>query len=392
MISIHQFSRFCKEKIRLRERVEKLTDNRVRPQIKAGQIGWTMLYMPALRFKSLLQVDQRARRGAFKQLVGSSRKLVGSDTTFQRVLKQMALKPIRALGKALYRQIVNRGINKVESCKGKRVRVGIVDGSGFGHYFASVVMIAGKRNYPLDAEVYEKHGKELIASRKLLGRVTKQLGKGWCDITLADGLYMTKEDFRRSKEEYGCDLLVKTKEKTLEVVADAKGLLFSSGYGVEVSKGTDTLRNVVYEIRALGGFEWEGLSYPLKVAWIREEKLKPKKGEEPVEEFFVITTREDLSCKEMRELAHTRWRIENEVFKRLNSLVKSKRVYTHSSHTLSVLLLLWLIGLTLLEMFLDGIDASEYRRLFGKVRLTFGLILDELQFSLREPVLNALSP
>jgi len=137
--------------------------------------------------------------------------------------------------------------------------------------------------------------------------------------------------------------------------------------------------------KALAGLEWDGLSYPLKVAWVREEKLKPRPDENPIEEFYVITTRLDLSAEEMRQIAHYRWQIENNVFKRLNSLIKSKNVHTHNFSTFNILLHLWVMGLCLLQIFnIAYIKDKQWTQ--DKVRKTWKLFLKRIELSLLDEV------
>lgn len=385
------FKNFC-QKLNMNIYFEKFQDNRIRPQIPARDIAKTVVYMLPLMLKSLLQVDQWARRPSLRNLIESRRFMVCSDSTLQRVLPNFELEPLYDTLATLYQHILSSGLGETKFPTQKKLRIAVVDGSGFGHMFASVVILAGKSAFPLDSQVFSKSGKELLYSREVLSRLTGKLGSSFCDILVGDGAYANRKDFRLCKEEYGCDLLVKSSEETLEVIQDAKGLLHSISSDIEVAKGIDTQRNVLYEARALQDFEWEKLPYSLKVCWVKEEKLKTAPGEEPVEEFYVITTRLDLTPEEMRSIAHSRWEIENNLFKKLNSLIKSKKVYTHNVSTLNTLLLLWLIGLNLLELFIHSLKKVNWQSLYGRVRITLKFILDELHIGLVELAPQGLSP
>jgi len=300
-------------------------------------------------------------------------------------MRQLPCDVFSGVIKKIYQQILGLGLSRISLGAEKQFRIGIVDGSGFGKQYASVVMIAGARNFPLTAEVYVKYGKELSASRRALGRVTKLLGSGWCEILLGDELYGTREDFRRCREEYGCDLLVKAGEERLTIIlSDAKGLIFgclSDESGVEKVSGVDRNRCCEYEVRKVEGITWEGLAYPLAIAWVRETYLKPRPNKPDIEIFWVITTKQGLSCNDMRDLAHRRWQIENGFFKKLSFLVKSKKVYTHNASCLRSLLQMWIIGFCLFEAFLDEISEDDLRQMYGKVRITLGLMLEELRLS-----------
>jgi len=380
-----KFQRFYEDELQMRGYFENFQDNaRTNPQIPASHIGRSIIYMPSLRLESILELDQRARFAYFRNLIGSKRPMVTSDSTVQRGLPEFDLESIYTIEKVLYHRVVKQGLGKLQVNGQKKLKVAIVDGSGFGHYFSSVVSLGA---FPLSSNPYKTKGKELPASRNLLSRLTKHLGKSWCDILVGDGLYMTRQDFREAKEKYGCDLLVKTSEESLDVVKDAKGLFCGNLHipKMETAQGIDSAGKVSYKIKALAGFEWDGLSYPLKVAWVREEKLKPRPDENPIEEFYVITTKEDLSAEEMRQIAHYRWQIENNVFKRLNSLIKSKNVHTHNFSTFNILLHLWVMGLCLLQIFnIAYIKDKQWTQ--DKVRKTWKLFLKRIELSLLDEV------
>jgi hypothetical protein len=380
------FHKFYENELKMKIYFDNFRDNRIKPEIPASHIAESIIYMPALESQSLLQVDQWARLPVFRNLIGTDRPMVASDTTLQRVLPNLELKPIYATVKALYNQIVSTGLSKYQLSSGDKLKIAAVDGSGFGHHFASVVALVGKDVFPLDAHVFEQHGKELPSSRAVLSRLTNNLGKSWCDIFVYDGLCLNKKDFKLAKEKYGCDLVVKSSEESSQLLQDAKACLIVNNPDIEIATGVDTKRNLKYEVRAIKEFRWKGLEYPLKIAWVKEEKINPNPKENPIEEFYVVTTRQDLTPTELREIAHSRWEIENNVFKQLNSLIKSKYVHTHDTSTFIRLLLLWLIGFSLLKIFLLDFEKLNWNIYAGKVRITWKFLLQHLQWSLFLPL------
>ncbi len=305
--------------------------------------------------KSLLRVDQIARTEGFKKWHKSERKMVVSDSTIERSLKGFALLPVRSMLKEIYWKLRDEKTLETKLQSGRKMIVGITDGSGFGKFFGCVLAIPGKINMAVDVEIYSR-GKELEASRSVLSRAGKRLGKGFVDIIVGDGLYITKENIEQCKEELGCDVLIKTGEERLLIIEDARDLFFGRNAhrhdNIERTEGIDYERSVKYKITACGSFQWQDIAYTLKVACVEEEKLKPKPGESKTETFWVVTTNESLTGEEMRELAHLRWQIENNVFRRLNGLVRSKRCYTHNQHVREALLLIWFVGFSLFGYYL----------------------------------------
>ncbi len=362
---------------------ENLCDNRTHPQIPAEHIAKSIIYMPPLNLQSMLAVDQYARIERFRDIIGSKRPIALSDTTLQRVLPKLELEPIHRIQQFTYSQIVKRGLSKFQLPTGKKLRIGVADGSGFGHDFASVVAIIGNEGiYPLHAHAFKKHGKELPSSRAAISHLTKILSKSWCDVLVYDGLDLVKKDFSLAKEKHGFDLVVKTSEVSSRLIQDASSFLFSNNPDVVSDTGIDTYRKVKFDIKVIRGFIWKGLDYPLSIAAVTEVKLNPKPGEPTSEVFYVVTTKQDLTPDEMRIIAHARWEVENNVFKRLNSLIKSKSVHSHNFSTLIVLLLLWLIGLSLLQMFILVLKKLDWCSCYGKVRFTLNFLLKHLEWSL----------
>ena len=67
----------------------------------------------------------------------------------------------------------------------------------------------------------------------------------------------------------------------------------------------------------------------------------------------------------MRELAHARWAIENNGFKRTNAAVGSKRAYLKDAAAKEALLLLWGIGLALHAAFGPWLEGQAAWRDWG---------------------------
>lgn len=336
---------------------EAMRDARMRPHIPAGTIAQAVVEMVPRRQSSLLEVDQNGRLAEVKRWFGSSREMVVSDTTLSRSLARFALEPVREVLWQIAAWTVKRERMHVELPSGREVRIATVDGSQWGDFPGCVLTLIGTRvDIVAGYAMSPGRGHELETSRELLREAVERLGRGFVDLVVADGLYVTKHDFQAARDER-YHLVVKTSEETLSVVKDARGLFFGEGQehadGVERVCALDRKRMMCYEITAAPGFEWQGLT--LKVAHVRERSLKPKKGHPDITEFWVITTDEQLSAEDMRELAHLRWNIENRTFRRLNHLVESKRRITANPHVREALLGLWFIGLNLFGLFLAWI-------------------------------------
>lgn len=350
MINIGKFKQILEENFPIKKWERKLHDKRKRPIIPAGTIFKLAREMVFLGQRSLLSVDEFGKKGWALKWHKSKRKDVASDTTMERSLEGFEIEELREILRESYECLGNMGGSYKILPSGKRMKVGIVDGSDFGGFRSVVFTIGGLVNSPLDLEPYSM-GKELNSTKILLSRVKTRFGRGCVDIILEDGLHLTKDNILQCKTELGTEVLLKTKEENLSIIQDARGLFFRGEAeiddGIERVEGIDTTRMVEYRITACAGFRWQDIPFEFKVAHVFERKIKPIKGRPDVEEFWVVTTDTSLSAEDIRELAHFRWEIENNTFKRLNFLVGSKRSYIRNANVKKVLLLIWFIGLIL---------------------------------------------
>lgn len=389
-MNIGQFNEFCNEKFGLQDREQKIRDQRKRPVIPARTVIKSIREMPVLGQTSLLAVDQYARSPeALKWHQSQKEDMVVSDTTLARVLEGVDREPVVEMPYEVVRQLEQEGYWNWKLSTGRKIRAaGIMDGSCFGGFWASVLVLTGKSEVVVDLEPYRSRGDELPASRRVLRRATEKLSKEFFDLILADGLYPTREDFRLYREELGSDLLVKTQEEGLGVIQDARSLFFTRQgkvrQGMKWVEGLDSARQIEYEVVWAEGFEWQGLEYPMTAAWVREKYFKPMKGRPEVVEFWVLTTFQGLTGEELRELAHGRWRIENGVFKRLNALVRSKHYANHSPKVEEMLLRLWMLGLTLLGAYLFQQGLNLIHETWKTMKVTWRWITERMRLSLYE--------
>jgi len=350
---------FCNRTFQLEHWEAMARDTRKRPQVAASVIMRAVMEMVFFGQKSLLALDQFARTHAARRWHGSRRGLVVSDTTLQRSLAGTDLGGLRRALRHCWKVLERQGKLGARLPSGRRMRVGILDSSDFGGHDGCVFALSGLVDAPVDVQMHPR-GNELAAAEMLLARLSRTMGRGAADIVVADALYMSASHIRQCAEQLGVHPLLKTREENLAIIQDARGLFemqAEGSDGIERLEGIDRPRGTRYRIKAAGGFRWQGMPYEFKVAWVREERLKAGSDQDSRQDFWVITTDGTLSARDMRELAHRRWRIENNVFKRLNALVGSKRCQTHDGHVKESLLLIWFLGLLMLDCWLASGEA-----------------------------------
>lgn len=359
-------------------------------EIPTSTIFRALTFQPATFNRSLLNVDQWGRTEQARAVLGSNRRMVASDSTMERSLQTWNQDGIRMTLRSAAMQMRNEGRLKLYLSSGRVFRPGVVDGSAFGgHWGSALVFIGTEITCGIDVEPYAKRGKERAASRILLDRTAAALGKGCISHVLYDGLLAVRRDFSHALS-MGIHLVVKTPDERLhpirwakELFAKAKRQADREELGVRVTTGTDAVRNVEFEVWSVSGVKWPGLAPLLNVALVRETHLKGR-FKNKTEVFWVLTTDLGLLPSELRELAHLRWRIENNQFKELNELVASKRAYLKNTAAKLALLLIWFLGWTIFQAFrlLDAVQRSlrgakvtkrflQMLILFGEIPLLF---------------------
>jgi len=373
---IPSFKSYSSQTFDLDYRAGTVKDGRENPDISASTVLQAIFLMGIMGLGSLLRLDQELRTELGLSWFGEREPL--SDTTMSRSAESMDISMIRTHLYSIYIIAKEAGNSKVELRNG-RIKIGIVDGSGFGDRLASCLEIMGPVSVMVDLEEITKKGKELPASRRLLRRSREILGEGFVDLLLGDGLYFNAPFFNLCLDELGTDALVKTDEIRREVIQDAM-LLFQSGEyseDIEYVTGFDIERQVAYEIKKCSGFSMNGVEKELTIAWITEEDVN---GE--TEEFWAVTTADYLTAEEMRELAHIRWDIENNGFKELNQKIKTKHLYSHNENAWEAILLILFIAFNLLELFVF-LYRNGILSLYPQMKETRQFIIDRIRLRIR---------
>lgn len=380
-INLKEFYRFSQRQHKINRYAQRMRDGRKQPQVTAGLIFLVLVHMVAWGQRHFLQMDQLARKKAARRFFRSPRRMVCSDSTIARSLAGWEIKPVRQMLGDLYE---SQPIQQMQVKVGqRRLRLAAIDGSQMGHFQASGCLILGRAaDLFVDAEPIEKQGKELAASQRLLNRLARRFGQGFVDLLLLDGLYLA-QGFIRAALKVKIDVAIKTDEEGVLILQQANALfdhrqIFT---GVEYVEGFDVQRQCSYQVWASGGFFHTGVPVPLRVARVQEYYPKNKPGEQH-RLFYVVTTRQDLSALEMREVGHFRWQVENNGFRALNTLAHTKRVFTHEAHSFLAALLIFFVAFNLIHLFAGQLDPHWLRQEHGGVKVTIPWVCSQLFQSL----------
>jgi hypothetical protein len=364
---------------------------RKRPEIPIARVFKLVVGRLALQKRSFHQIDLFAREKGAKKWLGCGRAMVASDATLWRVLPLMNRRELRNCAHEAYRLLREQGHGRLELPSDRRIRAAAVDGTWWGGRCASAVERVGDASVMLDFETAPGKGHELATSEKILRRVFypfRDFEGGLADIVLSDGAYITQNMLRLCRDELRTHLLVEAKElDTLLTLKDAEAIFNAVGApdrGIEHERGNDLEGNLSCEIWAASGLEHEGFDGELKVARVR---TRPLKGAEPADTFWIVTTDSTLTAKDMRELAHRRWAIENDGFRVLNGAMNSKHVRTrgkNTEETFEVLMLMMLPSFMRVVSFHAQLDSENIWKRLRLRRMTLRQLADIWRMSLYE--------
>jgi len=159
----------------------------------------------------------------------------------------------------------------------------------------------------------------------------------------------------------GAQLLFKFRNADLRVVTKDAENLFRHFGGDEEARGWDRSRQCRWTVRKtvdrFGG-------YPVQVIHLKE--YYPKRKRQRTESCWIVTTDLSLSLEEIREAAHQRWQIENNVFKRVSHLSGTKRFYFRDERQFFNLLRLFFAATTVLGYIMALLQ--QHQRLFAALR------------------------
>lgn len=318
MYKTEDFRQLLTEKLNIFEKLSVFTDIRKNPQIKLHHILMLIILMYFYSIKSFLELDRLTRKKHIKKLFGCRRKMVASDSTIIRALNWLKGNEVARFARSFFQCFKNENLHRRRlRPKGPNRSIGIIDGSCMSNHYLSAFVLYGKAEYPLVIENCNKRGKELPVSKVLLKKAKAFLNADFPDLVLFDALYFNIGTFKLIRDKYKSHLLIKCKEPDFrEVLKEAK-LTFAAGdffkEEIEYRQGFDSERFCHWQIKVTTG---EFAGYPVKIAYLIEDY--PKRKDNAHIESWIITTDMDLSSEEIREAAHARWHIENDIFKKLS--------------------------------------------------------------------------
>jgi len=382
------FAVLLKEKLKIFSLIKLFPDIRKNPEIPLRDIILSLFLMPFFGLTSLLSLDREARKKQFKKLFGSKRKMVASDSTLKRALSWLSRKMAIVFLLGFLKVFEKEGLSiKKLTQEGPYRRIGIVDGSFMGSHYLVTLNLSGKTDYPAMVEECEKRGKELPAASVLLRNAKKLLGNSFPNLLLFDSLYFNKPHFDLVRKGLGAHLLIKSSDPSFREVLKDADFFFQNKDLVDVpileKEGFDSVRICSWKIQITSG---DFAGYPIQIAHLTEYYPKRKKDKHP--EAWIVTTDLSLSPAELREAAHLRWHVENNVFKRISHLSGTKRFYFKDSMPFFNLLRFFFAAIAAYDILLYILkrNEKEFKALLNGIKPTWKNIFSQIAETFEENV------
>jgi hypothetical protein len=306
--------------------------------------------------------------------------MVASDSTVSRALHWLKPAELEQFQRSLLPLFEQQNLWRVQlAAGGPYRRIGILDGSQMAQQHLVALCLVGKIDYPLVVSDSHRRGKELPTAKRILQQAGQLLGPSVPELFVLDSLYFNRSCFQLVRGQ-GAHVLIKSDQPCFrEVLQDAQ-YLFENKKDVVTpvieKTGFDSQRLCAWSLEIASGVY---AGYPLQIAHLVEDYLKRKNNPHP--QCWIVTTDLGLQPEEIREAAHLRWHIENNLFKRLSHHAGTKRFYFKDPKAFFSMLRLFCTAIALLDMLLHILsrNALRFKSLLQGIKPTWKNMFSQLE-------------
>lgn len=396
---LRRFMQYLGKVFDFEEKVRDLRDTRQAPQIPAPAVWKSVFLMFVLRLGSLNRLEQELSRG------GWWRKLLGgrppSADTVGYTLCRFSLEELRALvAHHHHRAWRNKA---VKGRPGQRRRVVAIDGHELGYsearrcpqclerrvekndrtvtqYYHRVVVaqwIGVKPPGILDVERVRPGEGEVVAARRLLGRILKDYGR-LIDVVSCDAIYL-EAPFLKDVLAAGKHFVVVLKQENRELYQDAQQLRTLKQPQVIPAVGKTSR---IWDLEGLTSFTT--LGSPVRVVWAEEQKTfrrvvggeKQEVTEDSTWVWVTDLSSQEASAEQIQRWGHDRWDIENRAFNELSQHWDMDHSFVHDPVAIEVLLLALALAFLTTYLFYERNLKEESKRFLSRLALADRFLQD----------------
>jgi len=351
----------------LRSEIEGIYDTRIRPRIKTNAVVSGALVMTLAQLGSLNALEETAGYNAsWHRWIGEA--LPSADTmgnvsariehdgirglikhVYARLKRNKALKPFSS---GMFVLVIDGHessasyVRYCESCLTRTIHTQTANMTQYYHRHVMAQLVCGNFYLPLDMEPQRPGEDEVTAAIRLLKRVLTNYPRAF-SLILADGLYL-KANFFKIALKRGKDVIAVLKDERRDLLKDAQGL-FAQEHPAVYQDGKVTRK--CWDIEHFTS--WDTLEREIRV--VRSLETTRSKNKESVSDWMWAGTipKEALPTKEFVEIAHARWKIENEGFNELVNYWHADHVYRHDPVAIETFWLLTMLSYILFHAFIN---------------------------------------
>ena len=354
--------KYIKNVYYIEEKINKLSDGRINPSYKTGQVMVPVLFGFLLRIQSLNELNCMLKEKEFQNLF-SRKTILPLVDTIRDTLKLINLKGLSNINKSIIKKAIENKVFRNGTIDG--VTVAAIDGTklfgsnkkccekclttfikGNPYYYhsASVMSLVGDApNLVLDFEMYNpkvdsvsKDEGELNVSKRLLSRVVEEY-KNLVDVVTYDALACNSK-FINQCIEIGIDAVIRVKKNNNNSLRQVKRIVNKK----EKTEVWDNERIEVYEET----FHMSGVERPLRYV-----KYTRKKENKDRSQMLIVTTSLNMPLKTLYKIIKARWNIENRIFNNLKTEAALDHCFVHGGNSVSAILNFIFIASNLFQLF-----------------------------------------
>jgi Transposase DDE domain len=391
-----QFVRYGRKQFNLGLLLNGLVCGRVRPEIPAGPVVLSLMLGEVVHIPSFLQLQQETQQPQWQQWVGYPGPV--SDDTFGYVSERLDPEQLRRAARYIHRKL-KRGkafeANKINGllcvsldaneqfCSDHRCcaqclrrEVTCKDASGqevkktqYYHKQVYAQLSGPELSLILDFEPMRQGEEECAAALRLLRRLRATHGPRFFDGVVVDSWYAKGPFLKTVREELGWPVVAVLKQQRFEVHQEALALSRKPPDQVLERNGR---RIELWDVRGLrfsDSYETPVRVVRVRETWTQPEQQGPEWVQVQKEQNWLWVVAGDLdgyASAVIRDIGHSRWKIENHAFGQLTQHWH----LTHCSHhhPVAVVVLLWIkiLAFTLFHAF-----AILHGKLYRMGKVTF---------------------